>query len=298
LVLGTLGFSRSMADTFLFILWRPNDTVYFLCTLMILLLSAPLRLGFPDWSVTFVLSSQLRIFVFNIISWGLRFHHPCLVLFFFDNASMPLSFLPVLAMASSKRLCSTDGDPLSFEEATQYRSIVGGLHYPCPLLLTRCVNIIMSLVHLIGLQSNASYVMFATLLIVVCTFGLPPLRWFMPSPMQTGLAVSMICDPHGGYAIFYGGNLIAWNAHKQSTVSRSRTELECKALANAISTCLGAGAWCCSHSASSAMVWHICAIYLLSDLVFHARTKHIEVDSWACHRSNYKFFEGLSWMIF
>jgi hypothetical protein len=67
--------------------------------------------------------------VFNIISWGLRFHHPCLVLFFFDNASMPLSFLPVLAMASSKRLCSTDGDPLSFEEATQYRSIVGGLQY-------------------------------------------------------------------------------------------------------------------------------------------------------------------------
>jgi histone deacetylase 1/2 len=38
----------------------------------------------------------------------------------------------------------------------------------------------------------------------------------------------------GGYAIFYGGNLIAWSARKQSTVSRSSTESEYKALANAI----------------------------------------------------------------
>jgi hypothetical protein len=32
-------------------------------------------------------------------------------------------------MASSERLCSSDGDPLSSEEATQYHSIVGGLQY-------------------------------------------------------------------------------------------------------------------------------------------------------------------------
>ncbi|KAK1626563.1 hypothetical protein QYE76_000878 [Lolium multiflorum] len=37
-------------------------------------------------------------------------------------------------MASSERLCSVDGDPLSAEEATQYRSIVGGLQY---LTMTR-----------------------------------------------------------------------------------------------------------------------------------------------------------------
>jgi histone deacetylase 1/2 len=32
-------------------------------------------------------------------------------------------------MSSSERLCSVDGDALSSEEATQYRSIVGGLQY-------------------------------------------------------------------------------------------------------------------------------------------------------------------------
>jgi histone deacetylase 1/2 len=32
-------------------------------------------------------------------------------------------------MAPSERLCSTDGDALSSDEVTQYRSIVGGLQY-------------------------------------------------------------------------------------------------------------------------------------------------------------------------
>jgi hypothetical protein len=37
----------------------------------------------------------------------------------------------------------------------------------------------------------------------------------------------------GGFAVFFGANLVSWSARKQATVSRSSTEAEYKALANA-----------------------------------------------------------------
>jgi len=37
----------------------------------------------------------------------------------------------------------------------------------------------------------------------------------------------------GGFAVFLGENLVSWTARKQPTVSRSSTEVEYKALANA-----------------------------------------------------------------
>jgi histone deacetylase 1/2 len=43
----------------------------------------------------------------------------------------------------------------------------------------------------------------------------------------------------GGFAVFLGSNLVSWCATKQPTVSRSSTEVEYKALANATTEDVG-----------------------------------------------------------
>jgi hypothetical protein len=77
--------------------------------------------------------------------------------------------------------------------------------------------------------------------------------------------------------------LISWSGRKQPTVSRSSTEAEYKALANATVELM----WIhklmkelkISHP-PVARLWcdNIGARYLSANLVFHPRTKHIEID--------------------
>ena len=87
----------------------------------------------------------------------------------------------------------------------------------------------------------------------------------------------------GGFAVFLGSNLISWSSRKQNTVSRSSTESEYKAVANAIAELM----WMQTllkelnvKSPRAARLWcdDLRAKYLSSNPVFHARTKHIEVD--------------------
>jgi histone deacetylase 1/2 len=102
--------------------------------------------------------------------------------------------------------------------------------------------------------------------------------------MLTGLAAITI-EVQGGFSIFYGGNLISCSARKQATISRSNTESEYKALANAtaeliwVHTLLGELG---VSQRQSPILWceNIGVTFLSANpvLVFHARTKHIEVD--------------------
>ncbi|KAK9073638.1 hypothetical protein SSX86_007962 [Deinandra increscens subsp. villosa] len=87
----------------------------------------------------------------------------------------------------------------------------------------------------------------------------------------------------GGFAIYLGSNLISWCARKQRIVSRSSTESEYKAMADTVAELT----WLQSLmrelgviTRSTPILWcdNLGATYLSENPVFHARTKHIEVD--------------------
>lgn len=87
----------------------------------------------------------------------------------------------------------------------------------------------------------------------------------------------------GGSLIYLGQNLLGWTSRKQPTVVRSSTESEFRAIADVcvellwlrhLLTELGALLVRPPH------VWcdNLGAVFLASNPVFHARTRHVEVD--------------------
>ncbi|BBH07405.1 transposable element gene [Prunus dulcis] len=87
----------------------------------------------------------------------------------------------------------------------------------------------------------------------------------------------------GGFCVFLGSNLVSWSAKKQPTVARSSTEAEYRSLAHTAAEVT----WICKvfrdfgfSSSVKPTIWcdNISAISLASNPVFHARTKHVEID--------------------
>ena len=83
--------------------------------------------------------------------------------------------------------------------------------------------------------------------------------------------------------MFLGGNLISWCAKKQHTISRSSTEVEYRAMANTAAELT----WMSFilqdlhiSLASTPTLYYdnTSALHMTINLVFHARSKHIELD--------------------
>ncbi|KAM1666352.1 hypothetical protein ACFX14_045629 [Malus domestica] len=171
---------------------------------------------------------------------------------------------------------------------TEYRSLVGGLQY---LTWTRpdlsfAVNQVCQFMHSPREQHLQAVKRILRFLKGTLTQGL----WFK----KGSLALTAYSDADWagctfdrrsttGFCVFLGPNLISWNAKKQPTVARSSTEAEYRALAHTAAEIT----WICKvfsdiHFPLSTVptLWcdNISAISLASNPVFHARTKHVEVD--------------------
>jgi histone deacetylase 1/2 len=192
-------------------------------------------------------------------------------------------------LSSTEQLSLYDGTPLGPEDSTQYRSIVGALQY---LTLTRpdlafSVNKVCQFLHApttdhwTAVKRILRYV-FDTLKVGI-TFARSS-STFLSAFSDADWAGSL--DDRrstGGFAIFVGPNLVSWSARKQDTVSRSSTEAEYKALANATAELIWVEALLAELGVKlkeKPCLWcdNLGATYLFVNPVFHARTKHIEID--------------------
>ena len=192
-------------------------------------------------------------------------------------------------LSSSEQLSAYQGEPLNEEESTKYRSVVGALQY---LTLTRpdisfAVNKVCQYLHAPTSTHWTSIKRIVRYIKHTVSLGLQFRR-------SSSTLVSAFSDADwagcvddrkstGGFAVFFGSNLISWSARKQATVSRSSTEAEYKSLANATAEII----WVESllhelgiKQPRISCLWcdNLGATYLSANPVFHGRTKHIEID--------------------
>ncbi|PKU60059.1 Retrovirus-related Pol polyprotein from transposon TNT 1-94 [Dendrobium catenatum] len=182
---------------------------------------------------------------------------------------------------------SYQADPILADPA-MYRRITGSLQY---LTLTRpdisfSVNLLSQ--HMHSPQPQHSYLLKRLLRYIQGTinFGIPILK--------TNLQLSAYSDADwagdpisrkstSGYCSYLGQTLISWTVKKQTTVARSSTESEYRSLAALAADVIWIRRVLADFGIDQVQPTDIycdntSAIALANNPVFHARTKHIEID--------------------
>ncbi|KAK6120654.1 hypothetical protein DH2020_045604 [Rehmannia glutinosa] len=180
-------------------------------------------------------------------------------------------------------------DSKLFDHPSLYRSVIGTLQY---LTLTRpdiafTVNKLSQFLH----QPTVNHW-------AVCKHLLRYLKGTMNLGVMFRPAKRMLLEAYsdadwasslddrkstGGHFVLLGGNLLLWSAKKQGVVSRSSAESEYRSLADTTADLV----WLQSllkeldiKIEQSSLLWcdNMSAVAMASNPVFHARTKHIEID--------------------
>lgn len=189
-------------------------------------------------------------------------------------------------MATGLQLSRHQGEP--FENPTLYRSIVGSLQY---LSFTRpdiafVVNKVRQFMQALFFYHWAAVKRIIRYLKHTITFGLnrSPNSLHQLSAYSDADWAGCPDDRRStsGYSVHMGSNLASWSSRKQKTVSKSSTEAEYRGLA------IATAELCWMQSILSELgiprsppiLWcdNLGATYLSANPVFHARTKHIEMD--------------------
>ena len=204
-------------------------------------------------------------------------------------------------MDYSTKLQATSGTPLPVETSSSYRRLVGRLIYHTN---TR-PDITYAVQQLSQYMANPTTSHHQAAFRILCYLkGTPGSGLFFATTGTHQLQAFSDSDWAGcrdsrrsitGFSIYFGSSLISWQSKKQSTVSRSSSEAEYRALASAtcelqwltyllqdfrVSFIQPATLYCDNQS----------AIQIANNPVFHERTKHIEID---CHIVRNKINSGL-----